>query len=358
MKNILLILLSIPLFTISQETACISGNCVNGYGTYLTSDGNKFVGYWENGKKIKGTFYYKKGSKYVGECNDNIRHGEGTYTWENGKYYKGSFVNGKMHGQGTKYSASASIEYSGQWSNNKPIDSKTYAVIVGVSDYMTGSDLNYCDDDANHFYNFLKSKEGGGVPHNNIKLLLNQNATKKNILSALKTIFSKATENDFVIFYFSGHGNEGIFCPTDYSYNTWLSHSDIKSAFKLSKANNKLCIADACYSGSIRNSSKKLSITKSLEKSYNQNESIVVLTSSKSTETSIERGSLRQGVFTYYLINGLTGSADKNNDGVIYADELFNYLKVRVSSNTQNKQNPIIFGKNIKLLTVGYVMER
>jgi len=34
-----------------QETGCISGNCVNGQGTYVFTNGMKYVGEWKDGKQ-------------------------------------------------------------------------------------------------------------------------------------------------------------------------------------------------------------------------------------------------------------------------------------------------------------------
>ena len=44
---------------------CISGDCINGYGTYV----------WD------------EGDKYIGESKDNLFHGQGTYYYDNGDKY-------------------------------------------------------------------------------------------------------------------------------------------------------------------------------------------------------------------------------------------------------------------------------
>lgn len=125
---------------------------------------------------------------------------------------------------------------------------KTYAVIVGVEQY-DGSvpNLNASVDDAVRMYQFLVR----GNSAENIILLTDAKATKQNILSAMQ-IFKKAGSEDFVIFYFSGHGGPYLFCPQNFSGGNYaLWHTEVKNAFKQSRAKVKLCIADACYSGSI-----------------------------------------------------------------------------------------------------------
>jgi len=218
-----------------------------------------------------------------------------------------------------------------------------YAVIVGVSDYKNDNlklDLNYCDDDARSFYNLLVTS---GVNKENIALLTDYNASKKNIINKLNLIFSKADTNDEVIFFFSGHGSKGSFIPYDYdgNYTTLLDYSVVKSSFKKCNANKKLCIADACFSGSIKHPSIK---SKEKAMTIDKKSGIVVIMSSRDYQTSREMPSLKNGAFTYYLVKGLKGYADKNKDKIITVSEMYFYTKKYVKLETQNKQVPIIFG--------------
>ena len=60
MKHILLSLVLVLTFSFSAfADECVSGDCVNGYGTYI----------WT--MEIAG-------DKYVGECKNNMMHGQGT----------------------------------------------------------------------------------------------------------------------------------------------------------------------------------------------------------------------------------------------------------------------------------------
>lgn len=55
------------LWSLNSYAECISGNCVNGFGTYTYTDGRKYVGAWKNGKKEgQGTYTWPYGDKYVG----------------------------------------------------------------------------------------------------------------------------------------------------------------------------------------------------------------------------------------------------------------------------------------------------
>jgi len=224
-----------------------------------------------------------------------------------------------------------------------PINPKEkYVFIVGVADYQgVENDLNFSDDDAVLFYNKMRKL---GVKKENMILLLDKNATRNNIENKMRNLFLKADENDQVIFYFSGHGSKGYFLPHD--YNNLLSHKTVKNIFKQSKAKKKICFADACYSGSIRNKNKSKGVkqTDSYTLKQDINGGVAVIMSSTGYETSLEMGNLGQGVFSYYLLNGLSGKADLNSDKTITIVELYEYTKRNVVRKTNGRQNPIIFG--------------
>ena len=102
------------------------------------------------------------------------------------------------------------------FNNIQAQDVNKYAVVVGCADYqMQGLDLRYSDDDAYRYYAYLLSCEGGAIPAENISILVDEAATKQNIIKTMNDVYSKAGPEDMLIFYFSGHGSEGAFCPDD-----------------------------------------------------------------------------------------------------------------------------------------------
>ncbi|RLD60835.1 MAG: hypothetical protein DRJ05_03830, partial [Bacteroidetes bacterium] len=193
------------------------------------------------------------------------------------------------------------------------------------------------------FYNLLVTS---GVKKGNIALLTDYNAGKQNIINKLDMIFSKAKTDDEVIFFFSGHGSKGSFIPYDYNgySSTVLGYSVIKASFKKCKAKKKLCIADACFSGSIKKAPATSKEVAGEDKSLDDKSGVVVMMSSRDYQTSREMPSLKNGAFTHYLVKGLKGPADKNKDKTITVSEMYYYTKQHVKLETQNKQIPIIFG--------------
>ena len=50
---------------------CTQGDCKNGFGTAVYTDGDEYVGEWKNGKRYgQGTGTWANGDKYVGEWKD------------------------------------------------------------------------------------------------------------------------------------------------------------------------------------------------------------------------------------------------------------------------------------------------
>lgn len=239
----------------------------------------------------------------------------------------------------------------------------TYAVIVGVADYKNfekgNGDLKYTINDARLFKEFLLSKKGGSVPEENVILLLDEQASRANIIKTASELFAKAERRDRVIFYFSGHGGPGRFLPYDVTLNgrSMLTYEDVKSFFRHAKCDMKLLFADACHSGNMEdqmlknqanNESSKPGGGKKPDAASPQNMNIVVMMSCKGDEVSVEMPSLQQGLFTYHLIKGLGGEANSDGNSYLTIQELFYYMYHKVQDDAAQlgrSQTPVIFGK-------------
>lgn len=216
---------------------------------------------------------------------------------------------------------------------------KTYVVTVGISDYLKIPDLRLPEKDAEAVRNLFNNRKAI------VKHLIGENANKVNIKKALSDICSKAKKHDRIIFYFSGHGYPGGFCPYDMNeknMETGLKYEEIFTIFKQSKADFKMIIADACYSGSIRLSSKEQS-QESQKRLTNTN--VITFLSSRSNEFSIESPFMPNGIFTTSLVRGLKGGADINRDKQITAKELFDFVSKGVKEKSKDKQHPVMWGK-------------
>ncbi|MBK6949029.1 MAG: caspase family protein [Haliscomenobacter sp.] len=68
-------------------------------------------------------------------------------------------------------------------------------------------DLNYAHWDAQVFAAFLQSNAGGSLGSQQMRLLVNSQATMAAIQAGLEWVMQTARKGDRVIFYFSGHGD-------------------------------------------------------------------------------------------------------------------------------------------------------
>jgi hypothetical protein len=254
---------------------------------------------------------------------------------------------------------------------------KIWAVVVGVASYRNCcvhegdtdcsgvSCLNYTDDDAYRMYAFYNSPEGGSLPDSQIRVLVDEEATRPNIMAAFRDIFSKAGQDDAIIFYFSGHGAPGAFVTREYD-NTWgnegfIEADELNAIFDKSPAKYKYIIADACHSGSFARKGGRKSASATEQGYYSAFErgksGYVSIFSSMSDEYSQENAGIRQGVFSYYLLRGLKGEADTNHDKMVSVIELFDYVDDGVKKLTQGKQNPVIAGNYDDALPIAIVRE-
>jgi uncharacterized caspase-like protein len=83
-----------------------------------------------------------------------------------------------------------------------------------------------------------------------------------------------------------------------------------------------------------------------------------MLLSSTSSENSAEADRLQQSVFSYFLIKGLEGEADTNNDKRISIQELFNFVGGKVRIFTENRQSPTLTGQFDRGKIIGIVRSK
>lgn len=213
------------------------------------------------------------------------------------------------------------------------IHAETYVVCVGIANYADPKvqNLTKTEADAKAMAEFYKKGT------TNVITITGKYATKAQILKSLKSQFARAKANDKIVFFFSGHGYPGGFCPYDMTkIEEGLKYSDIISIMQKSKAKSKFIFADACHSGAIRQDGSD-----SEPKSGN----VLLFLSSRGNEYSAESPFLANGYFTKHLLRGLGGGADSNRDKRITAKELFNYVSDGVKSQTNNQQHPVMWGK-------------
>jgi hypothetical protein len=237
-----------------------------------------------------------------------------------------------------------------------------WAVVIGIDKYPNMRQLKYAVSDAGLFYDHLIKRNR--IPTENVVLLVNQGATLSKIRSILGTdLKNKAGKDDMVLIYFAGHGAterdaqspdgdglEKYLLPFDADlkdlYATALPMEELSRIFNRIRSERLIFIADACYSGAsggrtIGIGGIRASISEAFIDRIAGGKGRVIMTASGANEVSAEKDELRHGVFTYYLIEGLRGSADTDGDGVVTVDEAYTYVSKQVPAATAQEQHPV-----------------
>ena len=236
------------------------------------------------------------------------------------------------------------------------------ALVVGISNYRNlplEKQLEYASDDAMGFYNFLKSRPDIIKPQN-IIALFNEEATNKiRIKSILYNLIVKESEkDDLVILYYAGHGDvqnlnaskdEGFLLLHDVTRdgdymapgNDVIGISEIQKYISMAPEGVKvLLITDACHSGKLV--SNKDAAQKVLSSLLQDWEDTYKLVSSQVNQASYEseKWGGGHGVFSYYLLYGLKGLADENEDNRLQFFEIYDFVKEKVQKATNYNQIP------------------
>jgi len=258
--------------------------------------------------------------------------------------------------------------------------SQNWAVVIGVSDYQDSRvpALRYASKDAESFYSWLVSTEGGRYTPQRVKLLVNDDATNGNIKQALYKWLGQAIEEDQVTIFFAGHGSpnspdtpENLFLlPYDVNYESIESSGfpmwDIETALhRFIKAKKVTVIADACHSGGIgkpydvvNRANRALQInriTSGLQDLSKVGDGVAVISASGDGEFSREGEEWGggHGVFTHFLLEGLKGDADYNSDKDVTLGELIPYISEKVRRATRSGQSPTVSGRFDPAMSIG-----
>jgi WD40 repeat protein len=251
-----------------------------------------------------------------------------------------------------------------------------YILVVGINRYANLKyDLRYAVADAQVFAEELRRRQAelGTFTHIEVIPLLDQAATKANILRALRRLsggeggpppagtpailerIKPTAPEDAVVMYFAGHGTAQrqrfYLIPHDLGYTgtrtqlneaglkTILAHSisdqDLEQALEQVDAGYLLFVIDACNSGQALEAEEKrrgpMNTKGLVQLAYEKG--MYILTAAQSYQAALEAAQLGHGYLTYALVEeGLkTPAADTTpKDGQVVLREWFDYAMWRV----------------------------
>jgi hypothetical protein len=205
-----------------------------------------------------------------------------------------------------------------------PGGARVIALAVGVSDYGgRTSNLPNTDTDARELYNSLRA---AGLLHPASQLLVNDEATTKNVANAFSRAAAQAGPNDLFLFFYSGHGNQ-VDVPVSAAeldgraetielYDDAMTDAQLKPLFDSVRGRLSMVVLDSCFSGGFRNLIDR--------------PNVMGLFSSEEDLTSLVADRFKAGGFlSYFLRPALQGEADNDGDRIVTAGELSTYVRRR-----------------------------
>jgi len=219
---------------------------------------------------------------------------------------------------------------------------KYYAIVIGINNYRSPlSTLVTPVNDARAIAAVLTESYGFQV-----KLLLNQEATRVHILDAIIQFRDTLDENDSLLIYYAGHGysdrasDKAYWLPFDadsvYSSNRIIA-DELTTDVRVQNARHVLIISDSCYSGGLSRDAD--SPTQSAGRTVFLNRMLKsrsrTLMASGGDEPVSDRGTDGHSVFAYAVIRSLQQAVQP----VFTASDLF-YGSVRQQVAGKSDQLP------------------
>lgn len=235
---------------------------------------------------------------------------------------------------------------------------KTYALVVGISKYpklQPNEQLRFAHRDAVTFSEYLRSERGGALPADQVRVLMNEQATTAATRNGIATFLrAKARKQDTVILFLATHGvvdeqKTGYILTHDSDpedlKSTAIPMAELQSLLdeELAHVGKAMIYVDACRAGTIGAIKRGTDIHRVVEVLMrNEGHELLGILASGPGEVSYEsdRFGGGHGAFSYFLLRGLNGDADEDSDGIVDSGELVKYVRDKVREATLRAQNP------------------
>ena len=115
----------------------------------------------------------------------------------------------------------------------KPSSKVNHLIAIGIDKYRNCPELYNCVGDAEKFIETLL--ENYQFEERNIRRIYNEEATRANIISTIRHYAASLTETDYLIIYYSGHGeydsilDEGYWIPVDATRDDEFTYFNINA---------------------------------------------------------------------------------------------------------------------------------
>lgn len=231
---------------------------------------------------------------------------------------------------------------------------KRWAFLVGINDYLDYGRLNYCVDDVLELEKLLKAAGYHHVTclHDRHDFKHREHGlnpcypTVKNIRNAFEHLCSvirsggQDATDDLLLVYFACHGtsyeNQPRLVVSDTAESALkddaICIAELERGMNSSGAGRKVLMLDACHIGLAKTEQRGPENSELLRKIHDRAKGYALISASTDQQEVHEWKGFKHGVFSYYVLKGLSGDAVFDNPDYVTVRGLFDY----VSDNLQN----------------------
>jgi serine/threonine protein kinase len=224
--------------------------------------------------------------------------------------------------------------------------------VVGVGDYLRAESiapLQFAAPDAVALADALADPDLCAFPREQVVLLTNGEARRDEVVQRLSRWFpERARGAELAVIYFAGHGmvqtvgrrEEGFLLPYDADPDDVVTRgvamSDLARWIDDLDARAVVVCLDCCHAGKVLGQRGAAPAPRNLELRPTVLERMAgrgryLIASCDEGQKSFECAELGHGLFTFHLLRGIAGEADRDGDGRVGLAELFNYVSAAVS---------------------------
>jgi osmotically-inducible protein OsmY len=242
------------------------------------------------------------------------------------------------------------------------------ALIIGLDDYKSMPNAPWAESDASTFYDYARNALG--IPVERIRLITGQESDRTAIWKSLEQwLPSQVDKNKSNVYvYFAGHGlasedgKDAYLMPYDGDTSmlsrTAIPRKDVISGLDSLKARSVTLFMDTCYSGSAKGGKQTLVASRGLrivkkDALSDLPSNFTLFSAAANDETAISHPTRKNGLFSYWMMRGLEGEADSNNDDKLTNGELHAFISDKVQKTAIAKghnQHPQLVGDKDKVI--------
>jgi hypothetical protein len=333
----------------AAKAGCLSGDCVNGSGSYRWADGSRYTGgFHESRPHGQGRWEHPDGTRYAGGWSHGTRNGRGQETSSTGAVRAGIWTRGEFQAAGLTSPRAQPAPPRIRWPDlsRSPAPRAAgdgagdAAVIVGIERYAHVAPVAGASDNATAWYEYLVRSRG--LAPARVSLLLDDDATREDLAWAIDEAARQVSPHGTLWFVFVGHGaparggDDGLLVGFDAQpkarsvRDRSLRRSELLAGLQASPASRIHVLLDASFSGRDAEGRPLVPGLQPLVVSLggpSGDPRVALFSAARAEDLAGPLPGIDRPAFSYLALGALRGWADTNRDGEISAGELHGYVE-------------------------------